>query len=247
VFDHVGIRYSDREASERFYRTVFQAIDVSLTHDGGGFTEWHDFAIGEASAEHPVTRHLHVGFASPSRSQADEFWRIGTEAGFESDGEPGPRIEYGDDYYGSFLLDPDGNSVEAVHHDDLRRGNVDHVWIGVSDLEAAFSFYSEIAPFTGLREGNHADQRRQFRGAWATFSLLADGRPPTENLHMAFPVPSRKDVDRFHTAALAAGYRDNGGPGERAEYHPGYYGAFVLDPDGNNIEAVHHGVQTNPL
>jgi catechol 2,3-dioxygenase-like lactoylglutathione lyase family enzyme len=243
MYDHVGIRVSDREASERFYRAVLEAIDLALTHDGGAFTEWDDFVIGQASAEKPVTRHLHVGFVSPSREQVDEFWRVGTEAGYKSDGEPGPRTEYGDDYYGSFLLDPDGNSVEAVHHGDLRRGNVDHLWIGVADLDAAASFYGAIAPFVGLREGTTSHERRQFRGAWATFSLLADGRAPTENPHTAFPVPDRKDVHRFYEAAIAAGCRDNGSPREWPEYHPGYYGAFVLDPDGNNVEAVHHGVR----
>ena len=62
----------------------------------------------------------------------------------------------------------------------------------------------------------------------------------TENLHMAFPAGENQVVDDFHQAALDAGYRGNGEPGERPEYHAGYYGAFVLDPDGNNIELVNH-------
>ncbi len=214
MFDHVTIRVSDREVSERFYTTVLGAIDVDPTQQGDTFTEWGDFSIAQASHDHPVTRNLHVGFASPSRDHADEFWRVGTEAGYKSDGEPGPRTEYGDDYYGSFLLDPDGNSAEAARHDNTRRGTIDHVWIGVSDLEASFAFYSAIAPFVGLLEGTHAEERRQFRGAWATISILADGRPPTENLHMAFPVPSREDVDRFKATG------------------------FGRDPDGNTVEAV---------
>jgi catechol 2,3-dioxygenase-like lactoylglutathione lyase family enzyme len=81
----------------------------------------------------------------------------------------------------------------------------------------------------------------QFRGSWATFSLLCDGRAPTENLHVAFPAPDRETVRDFHRAATASGYRDYGGPGERPEWHPGYYGAFVLDPDGTNVESVFHG------
>jgi catechol 2,3-dioxygenase-like lactoylglutathione lyase family enzyme len=63
---------------------------------------------------------------------------------------------------------------------------------------------------------------------------------PTENVHVAFPAPDNAAVDEFHRVALAAGYRDNGPPRERPEYHAGYYGAFVLDPDGNNVEAVCH-------
>jgi len=62
---------------------------------------------------------------------------------------------------------------------------------------------------------------------------------PTEGLHVAFR-GTRSDVHAFHEAATAAGYRDNGAPGERPAYHPGYYAAFVLDPDGNNIEVVSH-------
>ena len=59
-------------------------------------------------------------------------------------------------------------------------------------------------------------------------------------MHLAFPAPTNAAVDAFHAAALAAGYRDNGAPGERPVYHAGYYGAFVLDPDGNNVEVVNH-------
>jgi catechol 2,3-dioxygenase-like lactoylglutathione lyase family enzyme len=66
---------------------------------------------------------------------------------------------------------------------------------------------------------------------------------PISRIHLALQTESRDQVARFHAAALAAGGRDNGAPGER-RYHPGYYAAFVLDPDGNNIEAVHHGEAT---
>ena len=71
-----------------------------------------------------------------------------------------------------------------------------------------------------------------------SFTLLEG--PPTENLHLAFSAADDAAVDAFHRAAVAAGYRDNGAPGERPEYHPGYYAAFVLDPDGTNVEAVCH-------
>ena len=62
---------------------------------------------------------------------------------------------------------------------------------------------------------------------------------PTENLHLAFPATADADVDGFHRAT-EAGYRDHGPPGERPQYHPGYYAAYVLDPDGNNVEVVNH-------
>ena len=69
---------------------------------------------------------------------------------------------------------------------------------------------------------------------------LAQGDPPSGPLHLAFLATGREQVDAFHRAALAAGGQDNGAPGLRPHYHPGYYGAYVIDPDGNNVEAVFH-------
>jgi catechol 2,3-dioxygenase-like lactoylglutathione lyase family enzyme len=242
VFAHVTIRAADRPASEQFYRAVLGSIGIEPTHELDEVLAWDDFAIIAADPDHPPTRHLHVGFVAPSRGHVDTFWRTGVDAGYQDDGEPGERLQYSPDYYGGFLLDPDGNSAEAVHHGDTRRGGyIDHLWIGVRDLDAAAAFYGTIARHVGLRRGRIWDQGRQFRGAWATFSLVADGRPPTENLHMAFRAPDRQTVDEFHAAATAAGYTDNGAPGERPHYGPGYYAAFVLDPDGTNIESVFTG------
>jgi catechol 2,3-dioxygenase-like lactoylglutathione lyase family enzyme len=213
VFDHVTIRASDRQASERFYDTVLSVIG----------SEWNDFSVLEADAETPVTRGLHIGFGAPSRDLVDAFWQAGVDAGFQSDGEPGPRTEYGDDYYGGFLLDPDGNSAEAVHHEGSRTGRVDHLWIRVGDLRASKDFYETIAPHAGLGPGRDRGARVQYAGRPGSFSLLP-GEPRTENLHMAFPAPDDRAVDAFHAAALAAGYRNRG--------------EYVLDPDGNSIELV---------
>jgi catechol 2,3-dioxygenase-like lactoylglutathione lyase family enzyme len=77
-----------------------------------------------------------------------------------------------------------------------------------------------------------------FAGPDGSFSIVHG--EPTKNAHIAFGATDNATVDAFHRAALAAGYRDNGRPGERPVYHPGYYGAFVLDPDGNNVEVVNH-------
>ena len=134
VFDHVTIRASDRSSSERFYETVLRTLGIEQSHSDEHYVEWNDFGLAQATAESPPTRRLHIGFAAPSRAHVDEFWRVGTEAGYQDDGAPGPRPEYSDDYYGAFLLDPDGNSAEAVHHGSSRDGgNVDHLWIRVSD------------------------------------------------------------------------------------------------------------------
>jgi catechol 2,3-dioxygenase-like lactoylglutathione lyase family enzyme len=239
VFDHVTLRVSDRAASERFYDAVLPTLGIEKTHSDEQLAEWDDFSIAPAGAERPPTRRLHIGFVAPSRAHVDEFWRAGTEAGYRDDGAPGPRPEYRDDYYGSFLLDPDGNSAEAVHHGSMRvGGNVDHLWIRVADLVAAKRFYERVGPHAGLRLAAQPPGRASFAGESGSFSLV-DGEP-TEHLHMAFGAGGNAAVDAFHRALTEAGYRDEGGPGERAVYHPGYYGAYVLDPDGNNIELVNH-------
>lgn len=240
MFDHVTIRASDRSASERFYETVLRALEIEHTYAGESLREWDDFSLAAADNEGAVTRRLHIGFAAPSREHVDRFWQVGVEAGYASDGEPGPRPQYSDDYYGAFLLDPDGNSVEAVHHGSLRNGgNVDHIWIRVSDVEAATRFYEGVGPAAGFRVGTEHADRTQFACVSGSFSVVAAAEP-SENVHLAFTATDDDTVDRFHRDATAAGHRDNGGPGERAVYHQGYYAAFVLDPDGNNVEVVNH-------
>lgn len=115
---------------------------------------------------------------------------------------------------------------------------IDHVHIRVADLEASKRFYRAVLEALGL------DLSWEGEGAFSVDELfVSDDREPTTGLHIAFQARDRETVDRFHQAALAAGGRDNGEPGER-HYHPGYYGAYVFDPDGNNVEAVFHGPTT---
>ncbi len=112
---------------------------------------------------------------------------------------------------------------------------IDHVHLKVRDLSASHRFYDAVLGALGLPAME--DYGELLEGDELCLSL---GEPITSGLHLAFQAADRDAVRRFHAAALAAGGRDNGGPGER-NYHPGYYGAFVLDPDGNNVEAVYHG------
>jgi catechol 2,3-dioxygenase-like lactoylglutathione lyase family enzyme len=243
VFDHVAIAVSDLAASERFYRSVLAVLGVEPSHADAELVEWEDWDIGLTDPEHPVTRGLHVGFRAPSRAAVDAFWQTGIDAGYRDDGPPGPRTQYGADYYGGFLLDPDGNSAEAVHGEGARTlpdGRIDHLWIRVADLAASKRFYTTIAPHAGIRLGDDEPGRAQFRGEDYSFSLIDDGRPLTEHVHLAFAAREDATVRAFHAAALAHGYENHGGPGERTMYHPGYYGAFVLDPDGHNVEVVNH-------
>jgi catechol 2,3-dioxygenase-like lactoylglutathione lyase family enzyme len=239
VFDHVTIRVADREASERFYATVLRTLGIEQTYSDEQLAEWDDFSLAPADDAKPVTRRLHIGFVAPSRAHVDEFWRVGTASGYRDDGAPGPRPQYSEDYYGGFLLDPDGNSAEAVHDRRLRPGgNIDHLWIRVADVAAAKRFYQAVAPHAGLRLRTDTPDRAQFVGETASFSLVS-GRP-TEHVHLAFGAGDDATVDAFHRALVEAGYRDDGAPGERAVYHAGYYGAYILDPDGNSVEVVNH-------
>jgi catechol 2,3-dioxygenase-like lactoylglutathione lyase family enzyme len=238
VFDHVTIRVSDQEASTRFYDTVLATFGLERRSSELG-VEWGDFSISPASDEHPVTRRLHVAFFAPTLEEVHEFWRAGTEAGYRDDGRPGPRPQYSESYYGSFLLDPDGNSAEAVYHDASReRGSIDHLWIRVADVAGSKVFYETVTPYGGFHLAADEPDRAQFVGAGGSFSVVRG--KPTEHLHMAFPAQENAVVEEFHRAAIAAGYESNGSPGERPVYHKGYYGAFVLDPDGNNVEVVNH-------
>ena len=239
MLDHVTIRASDRAASELFYDTVLKTIGVEQSSRDDEYAVWKgQFSLAHAGGDQPVTRRLHIGFAAPSRDAVDEFWRTGTAAGYADGGKPGPRPEYTEDYYGAFLLDPDGNSAEAVHHrETANRHVIDHMWIGVADVDTARRFYEQAAQFSGFSLTAVLAERVHFGGANASFGLVA--REPTENVHLAFEAKDNATVDEFHAALTQAGYTDNGSPGERA-YHPGYYGAFVLDPDGNNVEVVNH-------
>src|SRR5689334_13338615 len=119
MFDHVTIRATDRASSERFYDTVLQTLGIDRSYRTNTVSEWQDFMVTAADSEHPVTRRLHIGFVAPDHDRVEAFWQAGVDAGYTDDGAPGPRAQYGDDYYGGFLLDPDGNSAEACYHDNL--------------------------------------------------------------------------------------------------------------------------------
>jgi catechol 2,3-dioxygenase-like lactoylglutathione lyase family enzyme len=124
----------------------------------------------------------------------------------------------------------------------LHRGRlIDHIQLVVRDLAASRRFYDAVFETLGLPLSGEGDD---FFWVDELFVSTADSEAAAGELtgrhHLAFQAKDRAMVDAFHAAALAAGGTDNGAPGERP-YHPGYYGAFLLDPDGNNIEAVFHG------
>jgi predicted lactoylglutathione lyase len=206
MLERVTLHVADLDASARFYGLVLP----TLGFDGEG-SAWRELRLAVA-ADGGATTNLHLGFAAPSRGHADAFWRAGTEAGHPDDGEPGARPEYGPDYYGAFLRDPDDNSAEAVHHEKTedRHDAVDHLWIRVADLETADRFYSAVAERAGLgRRPGEKPRRVHFYAPGGSFSIVDDG-PPSRNVDFAL--------------------RAARGPSER-----------LTDPDGNAIELVAGG------
>ncbi len=123
---------------------------------------------------------------------------------------------------------------------------IDHVGFGVADYARSKAFYKAALAPLGIAVVMEAPAEKGGGGACGfgregkpVFWISAEGKT-APRLHFAFAAASREDVDAFYKAALAAGATDNGPPGLRLHYHPNYYGAFIIDPDGHNIEAVCH-------
>ncbi|RYZ91180.1 MAG: VOC family protein [Proteobacteria bacterium] len=125
---------------------------------------------------------------------------------------------------------------------EIYRGRlIDHLQLVVNDFPQSRTFYKAVFKVLDIPIGGEADDH-----IWADelFISTKDSEAAlgqtTGRHHLAFQAKSKEVVDKFYEVALKSGGKDNGKPGER-KYHPGYYGAFILDPDGNNIEAVYHG------
>lgn len=119
VFDHVDVHAADYDESVRFYETVLAALGLPRLLVGDGWTAFPNFDVADRQ---PPTANLHLCFYARSRDSVDAFHRAGVEAGFRSNGAPGYR-DYGAGYYAAYLLDPDGNNVEALYRDV---GNIGH-------------------------------------------------------------------------------------------------------------------------
>jgi len=125
---------------------------------------------------------------------------------------------------------------------------LDHIGVAISDIDRSRAFYEAALKPLGITRLYEYEPDKTDSGGTAIgfgkdmmpFFWIGDNERVGEGTHVAFVAPDRAAVDAFYAAALAAGGKDNGGPGLRPKYHPNYYGAFVLDPDGINVEAVSH-------
>jgi catechol 2,3-dioxygenase-like lactoylglutathione lyase family enzyme len=242
MFDHITLRVAHLAGASSAFRAVLDELEIEQTTSTPSLSVWGNFVLTRTDDEHPIARRVHVAYIAPTTAHVDRFGQAGIDAGFADDGPAGLRPQYADDYYAAFLRDRHGNSFEAVHRDgDRPRGNIDHVAIRVNDVEASTAFYSTIGAPAGLTIRQQTADRATFSVGASDGAFLVIAGEPTQNIHVAFSGDD-EDVRRFHADATAAGYRSNGEPGERPRYHAGYYAAFVLDPDGNNIEVVDHHV-----
>src|ERR1700694_2053229 len=147
MFDHVTLRVADLAAATRALTAALGELEIEQTTSTPSFSVWGNFALTQTDEEHPIARRVHIAFIAPTTAHVERFGRAGIDAGFADDGPAGPRPQYADDYYAAFLKDRAGNSFEAVHRDGHRpTGNIGHVAIRVSDVDASSAFYSTIAP-----------------------------------------------------------------------------------------------------
>ena len=239
MFDHVTIRVSDGAASEAFYDLVLRTLGIEADQP------WRTTSPSGTTSRSPA------GARQARHAQASRWVRCAIArgggrvlarrhcAGYRSDGEPGLRPQYRDDYYGSFLLDPDGNSAEAVHHGAMREGGViDHLWFRVADLAAARSSTrrSGAMPATasiatvpsGRGSPAHPDRSRS--------------RPASEPIPSTWPSPTDDNaaVEAFHADLVGLGYRDNGAPASGGSTTRGTTARSSSTPTGHNIEVVNH-------
>jgi len=147
----------------------------------------------------------------------------------------------------SNIIPPQNGLLAApVRHEG--RKMIDHTGFSVSDFAASKQFYTRVLAslghvirreFAGEAAGFGPEQSENGADPGGAFWITA-GTPSTPRVHLAFSAKNKEQVEAFYKAALDAGGKDNGAPGYRPQYHPGYYAAFILDPDGYNIEAVWH-------
>jgi hypothetical protein len=163
MIERVGIRVTDIDAALPLYE-LLPCEQLDVAHSGD-----------DAAA----TRRLHLAVFVASRDDVDRFWRRATAAGFRDDGAPGMRPQYASDYYGAFVLDPDGNSVEAVTSDaDHVPGEIDHLWLRHPDLARVRQEWLALGQELGT---DRPDERVQFRGTRDSLSFV-HGEPPTSGV-----------------------------------------------------------------
>jgi catechol 2,3-dioxygenase-like lactoylglutathione lyase family enzyme len=186
MFDHITLRVADPAAARRAFTTVLDELEIAQTTSTPSFSVWGNFALTQTDEEHPIARRVDIAFIAPTPIHVERFGHAGIDAGFVDDGPARPRPDHADDYYAALLKDGAGNSFEAVHRDgEPPSGNVDHVAICVSDVEASTAFYSTIGTAAGLTIRRQATDRATFSVGASDGSFSAIAGEPTQNTHIA--------------------------------------------------------------
>jgi len=232
MFERVTVGVSDLETSKRFYDSAFAALFVLEPEERGSFVRWDRFAI---DAGRPVTQAGHVAFQALTEEVVDSFHAAALAGGGTDNGPPGPRPQYGARVYAAYVHDPDGINVEATYR-PLSEWPIDHVVLGVKDLAESKRFYDAVLrPLGRGLIGEFTDAICY--GTHDAALWIAD-REPTAGIELALAAVGPSAVDNFRQAAVDAGFEPKAEPGDAPEYGANQYGAYLVDPDGNDIVAV---------
>lgn len=252
--DHVIVPVEDFDKSRAFYAAVMPTLKAQPEFEFPGvigFAGPTGLSIAlQKCKEGAVVNKLHLAFRCQTPAEVSAWYEACIAAGAKDNGPPGPRPQYSPNYYGAFVLDPDGHNIEAVCHLDKTALTptlpLDHLIIPTENLAVAKDFYCKA--MASVNAGHVAFEFPGFVGLASPGGMFASLHqvegPVTNKLHVGFRVNNPLQVDLWYEAALAAGGKDNGKPGPRPAYGPTFYGAFVLDPDGHNIEACCHTNQS---
>jgi len=263
MFSHFTLGSNDLARSRQFYSAVMATIDQMLfpTAADGAMLR---YGIQDGSFPHlfiaspfdglPATwsNGFHIAFNVRNTRAVDDFHAAAMANGGIDEGPPGLRTEYAEDYYGTYVRDPDGNKLQAVCYTNGRTTGptgdaISHITLGLGDLERERKFYSAALGTLGFIDKPEEGDDTSFGFAYPDSQLPViyvqqtfDHRPATwgNGTMTALQASSRKQVDEFHHAAIANGGRCEGAPGLRPDYSAHYYGAYVRDPVGNKLHAV---------
>ncbi|SMF09873.1 Catechol 2,3-dioxygenase [Tistlia consotensis] len=265
--DGITLGYRDRARAQAFYAAALAPLgmgalvereaEVGFGRPGAAPVAW---LLRPFNGLPPTWGNgTHVAFLAGSREAVEGFYKAGLAAGGLDEGAPGLRLHYADDYYAAYLRDPDGNKLQAVHYLGGDPATVEaepfsHITLGCNDLERGRAFYDPVMASLGLArvvdepDLSYGYGRAGSRLPWVYAHRTFDGRPATwaNGFEVVWQADDPRQVEAWHAAGLANGGFDEGAPGPRS-YRPGYFGAYLRDPDGNKLHAFCLAEGRDPL